>query len=66
MADNLRICKAFGFNAPVGLKVTFDGEYIGHVIDNKDGYCKIAINSDMVNSWIKADRCSFSLEVVHK
>ena len=66
MADNLRICKAFGFNAPVGLKVTFDGEYIGHVIDNKDGYCEIAINSDIVNSWIRADRCSFSLEVVRK
>ena len=49
MADNLRICKAFGYNAPVGSKVTFDGEYIGHVIDNKDGYCEIAINSDIVN-----------------
>ena len=66
MADNLRICKVFGYNAPVGSKVTFDGEYIGHVIGNKDGCCEIAINSDIVNSWIRADRCSFSLEVVRK
>lgn len=66
MTDKLRICKVNNFKAPVGTHVTFQGNEIGHVIDNKDDYCEIAINSDIVNSWIRNDKCSFSLEVVRK
>lgn len=66
MAGNLRICRANGCNAPIGSVVTFDGKEIGHVVKNCDGYCEIAINSDIVNSWIRANKCSFSLEVVYK
>ena len=50
MADNLRICRVAGFEAPVGTPVTFQGNEIGHVIRSmEEGFCEIAINSDIVH-----------------
>lgn len=67
MADNLRICRVAGFEAPIGTPVMFQGNEIGHVIQSREeGFCVIAINSDIVHSWIRGNKCSFSLEVVHK
>ena len=67
MADNLRICRVAGFEAPFGTPVTFQGNEIGHVIRSmEEGFCEIAINSDIVYQWIRGKECSFSLEVVRK
>ena len=67
MADNLRICRVAGFEAPVGTPVTFQGNEIGHVIRSmEEGFCEIAINSDIVHQWIRGKECSISLEVVRK
>lgn len=67
MADKLRICRVAGFEVPIGTPVTFQGSEIGHVIASKEeGFCEMAINSDIVNSWIRGNKCSFSLEVVRK
>lgn len=63
--DGIRVCRIAGFEVPIGTPVTFEGSEIGHVIASKEeGYCSIAINSDIINSWIKNNKCSFSLEVV--
>lgn len=67
MADNLRICRIAGFEAPVGTPVTFQGNEIGHVIRSvEEGFCEIAINNDIVYQWIRGKECSFSMEVVRK
>jgi len=66
MADNLRICRVAGFEAPIGTPVTFQGNEIGHVIQSRGDFCVIAINSDIVYSWIRDNKCSFNLEVVYK
>lgn len=67
MADNLRICRVAGFEAPAGTPVTFQGNEIGHVIRSmEEGFCEIAINSDIVHQWIRGKECNFSLEVVRK
>ena len=60
MVDNLRICRIAGFEAPVGTPVTFQGNEIGHVIRSvEEGFCEIAINSDIVHQWIRGKECSF-------
>ena len=67
MSDNLHICRVAGFEAPAGTPVTFQGNEIGHVIRSmEEGFCEIAINSDIVHQWIRGKECSFSLEVVRK
>ena len=63
--DNLRICRIAGIEAPIGTPVTFQGNEIGHVIRSmEEGFCECAINSDIVHSWIRGNKASFSLEVI--
>ena len=62
--DRLRLC---GIQAPPGTPIVFEGSEIGHVVKNNElGYAECDINSDIVNQLLRANKASFSLEVVKK
>lgn len=63
----MRICEVKDFDAPVGTIVTFQGNEVGRVIrSDKEGVCRIAMDSDIVSQWIRSNNYSISLEVIHK
>ena len=65
--DRLRTCVMKNMTVPAGSPITFQGKEIGQVIrTTEEGNTECAINSDIINSWIKEEKCSYSLEVVHK
>ena len=67
LLDKLSICRVAGFEAPIGTPVTFQGNEIGHVVmSREEGYCAVAINSDMVHTLLRSGNAKISLEVSRK
>lgn len=65
--DQLRCIRLDGIQAPPGTPIVFEGSEVGHVVKNNElGYAECAINSDIVNQLLRANKASFSLEVVKK
>lgn len=66
--DKLRVVNIGGIQAPAGTPITYQGQEVGKVIRPMDdeGYSECAINSDIVNQYIRGNAVSFSLEVIHK
>lgn len=63
----MRICEVKNFDVPVGTIVTFQGNEVGRVIrSDKKGVCQIAMDSDIVNQWLRSNEYEISLEVIYK